>query len=68
MAFADKRLEMGEESVLHRLGYDLGPDALVGENFEQYGMGHAAVDDMRFADPFGQCVQTGMDFRASCLR
>ena len=53
MALADERMRMGKESQGHRLRDDLRADALVGKDFQQNGMGHAAIDDMRFPDTIG---------------
>ena len=63
MPLSDQRLEVGEEPQGHRLGNDLGPDTLVGKNFQQNRMGHTAINDVRLSHASGHRIQTGMHFR-----
>ena len=63
MPLSDHRVKVGEHPRSHRLRNDLGPDTLVGKNFQQDGMGHTAVDNMGFSHTAGHRIQTGMHFR-----
>lgn len=53
MPLSSQRLQMGEDTHEHRLSDDLSADPLVGKDLQQNGMGHAAIDDVRFSDTVG---------------
>ena len=58
----DLHLRIVEAPRHERLRDDLGADPLVGEDFQQNGMGRAAIDDVRLPHPPGQSIQAGVNF------
>ena len=58
----DSRLRIVTAPRQERLRDDLCADTLVSEDFQQNGMGRAAIDDVRLPHPPGQCIQAGVNF------
>jgi predicted acetyltransferase len=53
---------MVEKPRHHWLRDNFCADTLVSEDFQQNGMGRAAIDDVRLPHPPGQCIQAGVNF------
>ena len=52
MPLSNQRLKVSEDPRGHHLRDNLGADPFVGKDFQQNGMGHAAIDYVRFPDAF----------------
>ena len=59
---------MGARVGFPRSGGDHGPDAFVGEHFEQEGVCHPAVEDVRLADPGAHRVHARRHLRDHARR
>ena len=58
----DLHLRIVEAPRHQRLRHDLCADPLVGEDFQQNGMGRTTVDDVRLPHTPGQCIQASVNF------